>query len=586
MAKSLNEALKYDRKTAVHTLGSGPFSPTTLSRQLGWRYQYRSRLIDRFNATLAAVAQQPNKQYQKARLVGLAQFVMSLEDGYSSLAKQFKQRLKPHLSSLTPQDFQQHGVYLNSEFKKVLSSIENKRSSPENRPIDQYKNYSLIVDQLNDPTTMNVQTDSDEVQLVLWGKPMPSKDLYTKLKEIDWHQLAWGTVDIDAIRQTIGPVVVAILNEAHKANDRKQVRDIFATVPARLLEDFMFSRQSHFQPSTNSQGNSDVSVEDASDNDLNSRQSVVGITTDVTNSGTEVSNATDSSVAAQMLDIDAQLSFLPEMLEFQPDLAVNVMDALVNAENKKMKSALTQYVTPLASLTNWLINGSVLPNLYKSMSFDDQCRFLNLVLIQDDTAGQRFFSNLSQDDKRDVFTTINHALSNSVDQPFAQPELEKAIFYLFGYTDHTYKSLSPTERRTLIQTERFRTQLPKRPMVDHLPESVQEGAFNTMTIEEGGFNPNREEGPEITVQEPEHNNVSVNEGVFNPNREEGQEITVQEPEYNNVSVNEGVFNPNREEGPEITVQEAEHNEVSVNEGYSVQTKIASRNQTLCKVMMV
>ena len=96
-----------------------------------------------------------------------------------------------------------------------------------------------------------------------------------------------------------------------------------------------FHDKVNFQPSTNSQGNSDVSVEDASDNDLNSRQSVVGITTDVTNSGTEVSNATDSSVAAQMLDIDAQLSFLPEMLEFQPDLAVNVMDALVNAENKR-----------------------------------------------------------------------------------------------------------------------------------------------------------------------------------------------------------------------------------------------------------
>ena len=65
--------------------------------------------------------------------------------------------------------------------------------------------------------------------------------------------------------------------------------------------------------------------------------------------------------------------------------------------------------------------------------------------------------------------------------------------------------------------------------------------------------------------------MSVNEGVFNPNREEGQEITVQKPEYNNVSVNEGVFNPNREEGRN-NCQEAEHNEVSVNEGIQFKPK--------------
>ena len=122
---------------------------------------------------------------------------------------------------------------------------------------------------------------------------------------------------------------------------------------------------------------------------------------------------------------------------------------------------------------------------------------LNLVLIQDDTAGQRF-SNLSQDDKRDVFTTINHALSRPCRSNICTTGTRKSHFLFIWLYDPPINRYRQPNVGRLFRTERFRTQLPKRPMVDHLPESVQEGAFNTMTIEEGGFNQIERKGRKLS----------------------------------------------------------------------------------------
>ena len=149
-------------------------------------------------------------------------------------------------------------------------------------------------------------------------------------------------------------------------------------------------------------------------------------------------------------DLNHIKALVPSLLEYQPDLAVRVME--VHAD--QLKHDLAEHVSSLASLTNWLISTKSLIQVYNAMRSQDKAQFLNYVLIQDDTSGQRFFSALNPQQKKDVHNIINDHVGS-----FSQFELEKAIFYLFGYTDATFKSLSPSQRQELIQTQRFRTKL-------------------------------------------------------------------------------------------------------------------------------
>ena len=124
------------------------------------------------------------------------------------------------------------------------------------------------------------------------------------------------------------------------------------------------------------------------------------------NTSNRVGQASHLSETVDALSINGVKKLLPAMLEYQPDLAVNTIASYVK-ENQLMPADIRPHLATLASLTNWLINTQSLIEIFRLTPSDDQAKFLNYVLIQDDTSGQRFFSALDSSQKKAAHSIIH-----------------------------------------------------------------------------------------------------------------------------------------------------------------------------------
>ena len=84
-----------------------------------------AKLKARFNQTLQEVLTEKDEAKKTAGLVGLAQFVMALGDGYKTINKDFKRLLMPYLAQLTDHDFAEHNVSLTAEFSRMLQPVDD-----------------------------------------------------------------------------------------------------------------------------------------------------------------------------------------------------------------------------------------------------------------------------------------------------------------------------------------------------------------------------------------------------------------------------------------------------------------------------